>query len=195
VADGWSPLHRGHTQTEESRVAARAHYDQPFDGEDTKVGGGCDEEPRLKLVAGEDANASIDAPPSAPYVPARADGDFVRTPFELQDLWAEEIGAYGIAVWLAIARHVDYHKGTCFPSVRTIARLAGCKDRTVRNTINRLVEVGLLHKQPRYRRFRQRSERDDDGANGREVPNTSNLYRLCDPLDAHEAFVRRSNRF
>ncbi|TYQ17863.1 UNVERIFIED_CONTAM: Transcriptional regulators [Acetivibrio alkalicellulosi] len=42
-------------------------------------------------------------------------------------------------------------EGTCFPSIKTIARDCGVSDRTVQRTIKILVESGFIKKNSRYR--------------------------------------------
>lgn len=47
-----------------------------------------------------------------------------------------------------LANYAD-EGGTCWPSIHTLARGAGCSDNTMRRAIQRLVDLGLVERQPR----------------------------------------------
>jgi DNA-binding MarR family transcriptional regulator len=68
---------------------------------------------------------------------------FFRIPNALLHQYAGSIGPAGIAVFNAIARHAN-SKNHCWPSIKTIARLAGISPRQASKTIKRLYEVGLI---------------------------------------------------
>lgn len=58
----------------------------------------------------------------------------------------EKSKATGIAklILLAIAKHINYETGVCFPSNRTIAEIAGTTEKTVQRTLPALLESGEL---------------------------------------------------
>lgn len=66
----------------------------------------------------------------------------------------------------AIARHADWDTGEGFPSVKTLARMAKCSEKTARRHIAKLEADGFIEQEARYRK--------DDG--GR----SSNLIRLSE---------------
>ncbi len=66
----------------------------------------------------------------------------------LLDDFGAAIGAYGIAVYAALARHADA-KGVCFPSYQGIADKLGVSRRQVIRTVAVLVEHGLIRVQTR----------------------------------------------
>ena len=47
-----------------------------------------------------------------------------------------------------LANYAD-EGGACWPSIRTLAKGAGCSDNTMRRAIQRLVDLGLVERQPR----------------------------------------------
>lgn len=53
-----------------------------------------------------------------------------------------------IAVFMAIAKHAN-KDGECWPSIATLCALTGYSDKHVRAKINRLVELGIIAKEPR----------------------------------------------
>lgn len=66
----------------------------------------------------------------------------------LLDDFGAAIGAYGVAVYAALARHADA-KGVCFPSYQGIADKLGISRRQVIRTVAVLVERGLIRVQTR----------------------------------------------
>jgi hypothetical protein len=72
-------------------------------------------------------------------------------------------GAYGLAVYLVLAKYANYETELCWPSLATIAKESYVNRRTVIRTIARLAEVGVIEIQSRKR---------DNGE-----PD-SNMYRL-----------------
>jgi len=66
----------------------------------------------------------------------------------LLDDFGARIGAYGVAVYAALARHADA-KGVCFPSYQGIADKLGVSRRQVIRTVAVLVEHGLIRVQTR----------------------------------------------
>ncbi len=81
-------------------------------------------------------------------------------------VWADlqDVGNPQAALVLqAIARHADWDTGRCWPSVKTIARMAKCSDRTAQRYIDRLATDGIIKVSPRFR---------DDGSQ------TSNILEL-----------------
>jgi DNA-binding MarR family transcriptional regulator len=80
--------------------------------------------------------------------------------------YGPQIGAYGIAVYVALATHASHDTQTCFPSIKLLARETRLSRTTVKTTLRRLEALGLVTIQAR---------RDGEG------DPTSNLYTLTDP--------------
>jgi hypothetical protein len=90
-------------------------------------------------------------------------------------VWADlqDVGNPQAALVLqAIARHADWETGRCWPSVKTIARMAKCSDRTAQRYIDRLATDGIIKVSPRFR---------DDGSQ------TSNGLELVGYAEWHAA--------
>jgi hypothetical protein len=76
------------------------------------------------------------------------------------------IGPYGLALYLALARHADAHEQSCYPSLATLARETGMSRAKAKRTVHALRDAGLLDIKTRY-----------DAAGDM----TSSLYTLRDP--------------
>ncbi len=90
------------------------------------------------------------------------------------DILGDYIGAYGLAVYMALARYADRH-GDCYPSLRTLSRKLGVSRPTVVKTLKKLEECGLISITPRA------TARGDF---------TSNMYALL-PIDPAEVLNTR----
>jgi hypothetical protein len=92
-----------------------------------------------------------------------------RRPFytidnDVIDKYGAQIGVYGIAVYNLIARHADAHGENAFPSLTTITKKLGIGRTKASETIQLLVDVGLIRKE-------NRTDKDGDAA--------ANLYTIC----------------
>ncbi len=79
------------------------------------------------------------------------------------DHYGTVLGPYGLAVYIAIARHVNHKTGVAFPSMATIAAETGMKRNRVVRAVKQLRDLGLIQIRAR--------KRDDGGQ-------TSNEYEL-----------------
>lgn len=84
---------------------------------------------------------------------------------DIIDIYGAKIGVYGIAVYNLIARHADAYGQNAFPSLTTITKKLGIGRSKATETIQLLVDAGLIHKENRTK--------DTGDA-------TSNLYTLVD---------------
>jgi len=75
---------------------------------------------------------------------ASADERFVQITFTELDLFQDDPRA--LQVWATLLRFADYESMTCFPSKKTIARIAGCSVDSVDRALTRLTDKGLLRK-------------------------------------------------
>src|SRR5262245_52048568 len=98
------------------------------------------------------------------HKPPSAAGWF-RVPNGLLEVYGEQLGPTGIAVYCAIALHPN-KEGIPFPSYERIAQLVGLKRRAVIRTVKLLIEVGLVVRVPHRR------------PDGRQL---TNRYTLTDP--------------
>ena len=81
----------------------------------------------------------------------------------------DELGAYGVAVYAALASYAD-EDSTAYPSLGAVAEMLGCSRRQVRREINTLAQLGWI-------RYEER--KSEDGAN------TSHMfYLLSCPYDS-----------
>jgi DNA-binding MarR family transcriptional regulator len=80
--------------------------------------------------------------------------------------YGPQIGAHGIAVYVALATHASHDTQTCWPSIKRIASLVHLSRSAVKRALRTLEAAGLVH-----RLARQDGEGDP----------TSNLYTLTDP--------------
>jgi hypothetical protein len=92
-------------------------------------------------------------------------GGFFITPNIIIDDYGANLGVYGLAVYMALARYAN-QDGESFPAVKTIATVCDCSENKVREAIKHMVRLGLL-------RVEERSK--DSGGQ------TSNLYTLLTP--------------
>lgn len=82
------------------------------------------------------------------------------------DRYGAAIGADGVAVYMALARHAD-RNGQCFPSYATLAERLGLSRPTIMKCIERLKIAGLITSMARTKPSKTGTERPD-----------SNLYTL-----------------
>lgn len=61
------------------------------------------------------------------------------------DRHGESIGAYGIAVYAVLVSYANENTGVCFPSLQLISNKTKMSVRSVRTTLRKLEEVGLIH--------------------------------------------------
>lgn len=88
---------------------------------------------------------------------------------EMIDQAGAELGPYGIAVYMALARWAG-KDGTCYPSIATIAKKLGCSSNKVRESLKNLTEAGWI-----------KIEKRTDGKR-----HQSNLYILLPPPQDEE---------
>lgn len=69
---------------------------------------------------------------------------FFQVDNALIDKFGPVIGPYGIAVYVAIARHLNRKSGVAFPSIRTLARETGMSVPRAQKSVNELSEQGLI---------------------------------------------------
>lgn len=62
--------------------------------------------------------------------------------------YGRQLGPQGIAVYMALAIHVDGETQSCFPSYQTIAQEIGASRSTVLRAIALLCQLGLVSKEP-----------------------------------------------
>jgi hypothetical protein len=93
-------------------------------------------------------------------------GEFCWLDTSVIAAYGPRIGAYGIAVYAALASHASHTTQTCFPSIKRIASLIHLSRATVKRTLRTLEREGLIDTQAR---------KDGEG------DPTSNLYTLLDP--------------
>jgi hypothetical protein len=82
------------------------------------------------------------------------------------DEYGDQLGPYGLAVYVALCRHADIDSQECYPSHRTLAKETGMKTASVRKALHNLEALGLVSIKGRCR---------EDGSQ------TSNLYTLLEP--------------
>jgi hypothetical protein len=88
-------------------------------------------------------------------------GGFSMFPNALFDKHGADLGVYGLAVFMALARFAGQDKA-CFPAIKTVAKSIGCSENKVRDSIKMLVDLGWLVVTERHNQKGQ----------------TSNLYTL-----------------
>ena len=64
------------------------------------------------------------------------------------DRYGREIGVYGVAVYMLLARHADA-RGQCYPSLTKISQRLGLARHTVIQTLETLIAAGLIEKETR----------------------------------------------
>lgn len=82
---------------------------------------------------------------------------------EIVDVYGPQIGATGIALYVALARFANNTSGECYPSISTLAARINVSEPTVRKYLNILQEHGLITIEHRP---------------GEDGNNYSNLYTL-----------------
>jgi len=93
-------------------------------------------------------------------------GQFCWLDTSIVAAYGPQIGAHGIAVYVALATHASHDTQACWPSIQRIASLTKLGRSTVKRALRTLEATGLVHIQARQ-----------DG----EGDPTSNLYTLLDP--------------
>src|SRR5262245_18737212 len=93
-------------------------------------------------------------------------GQFFSVANDLIDVHAKTIGAAGVMVYMALARHMNHKSGTCHPSIGTLERVLGLARATIKAALRKLVSAGLI----------TITERRDAAGDP-----TSHLYTLLDP--------------
>jgi len=108
--------------------------------------------------------ATLNTTPPAPRT--RRPGQWCWLDTSIVAAYGPRIGAYGIAVYVALATHASNDTQACWPSIQRIASLVHLSRSTVKRALRTLEAIGLVHIQARQ-----------DG----EGDPTSNLYTLTDP--------------
>jgi hypothetical protein len=67
----------------------------------------------------------------------------------LLDVYGKELGAYGIAVYAALARFAN-GDSECWPSYETVARRTGMSKRQVIRMVTKLTELQIISVTPRF---------------------------------------------
>ncbi len=96
----------------------------------------------------------------------------------LLDRYGPQLGVYGLAVYLALARCADRQQ-ECRPSYQAVARAVGCSRRQVIREMRRLESLGLVEK------IYRDSDWGDPATNG---------YRLLPMPEVEEVFPFASPR-
>lgn len=60
--------------------------------------------------------------------------------------YGRQLGPHGLAVYMALATHVDGETQSCFPSYQTLARETGMSRRAVMRAMAKLCELKLISK-------------------------------------------------
>ena len=63
--------------------------------------------------------------------------------------WGARVGPYGIAVYNALALHVDADSQDGYPSYATIAKLTGMSERQAMRKVDELASYNIINKEPR----------------------------------------------
>ena len=84
---------------------------------------------------------------------------------EIIDQYGAELGAIGIAVYVALCKHADNDTQECFPSHAAIGKAVGLSAPTVRKALDKLCDLNIIAREQRF---------DESGRQ------TSNLYYLLD---------------
>jgi Helix-turn-helix domain len=92
-------------------------------------------------------------------------GHYFRLHDDIIDVYAKVIGAYGIAIYGLLSRHMNRKTGQCYPKIDTIAKTLRLGHSTVKKYLRKMEKAGLIESQAR---------RDPEG------DPTSNLYTLLD---------------
>ncbi len=81
------------------------------------------------------------------------------------DTYGAQLGAYGIAVYVALCRHAGNDQ-QAYPSHKRLASVTGMSVRQARRAVDQLIALGIIHAEPRF----------DDG---RQTSNTYTLLALA----------------
>jgi len=108
--------------------------------------------------------ATLNTTPPAPRVCRNGQWCWLDT--SIVAAYGPQIGAHGIAVYVALATHASHDTQACWPSIQRIASLVHLSRSAVKRALRTLEATGLVHIQARQ-----------DG----EGDPTSNLYTLTDP--------------
>lgn len=83
----------------------------------------------------------------------RTEGLFIRVPREII-AWLPEIGHEGLSVYVYVLHRANVKQGTpCFERIAGIAAALKMRERTVRATLQRLTDLGLLAKENARQQF------------------------------------------
>lgn len=74
---------------------------------------------------------------------------YFRVDNEIIDKYGEQLGAYGLAVYMCLARFTNQEM-VSWPSYETIAKRTGISRRKVITEVAKLVELGLVEVTPQY---------------------------------------------
>lgn len=74
---------------------------------------------------------------------------FIITPKRLILRWGSVVGPNGVAVYLALLNFAD-NDHACYPGERTLAQLLGLSVRTIRTTLRKLEQGGLIEIRTRF---------------------------------------------
>lgn len=88
---------------------------------------------------------------------------YFRIPNEIIDTYGEQLGPYGLAILMALARFANAEL-VCWPAMTTLAKRTGMSRRQALKQINLLKELGLIEITPQY--------------NPETKEHSSNLYKL-----------------
>jgi hypothetical protein len=99
---------------------------------------------------------------------------------ELIDRCGAQIGPFGLAVYMVLARHANQQRA-CWPSYETLAAETGMSRRKVIDVVKALREAGLIS-------VEGRKTIADDGS----MTYTSNVFTLLGVQDAHSASEQRA---
>lgn len=100
---------------------------------------------------------------------------------EFVDLYGQKIGSNAVAVYFVLCRHANNDTQQCFPSMETIGRKAGIKNRkTISKAIHVLKEYGVIEVEQAI------------GSDGKRL---NNIYHLTNPRSwkTIEGFVAKVN--
>lgn len=114
-------------------------------------------------------------PPPSPDLPPRRGRrfrvldarrpDFIAVPSYVLDYYGAQLGAYGLAVYLALCSHADRNTRECWPSLARIGQRIGCSRSSIVRALRLMEALGLLE---------VFEDIDEQGQH-------SNRYRLVDP--------------
>jgi GntR family transcriptional regulator len=120
------------------------------------------------------SQSSTPLPNASPHTRTRRPGQWCWLDTAVIATYGPRIGAHALAVYLVLASHANGRTQTCYPSIKTIARLTHLGRSTVKNALRTLKGEGLIQSTPQH---------DPQG------DPTSNLYTLLDPTPETVASV------